>query len=372
MNTSLVPALSASLTAPQLLLEFRGDYPAPMPEILAAHPNQALMNQYNSSWERAFGPLHHSEEADLEHWVEMAARFDSASRAFGAQNARIKHLAGNHLESLCNFDGRPILPSEVAALKAPDFTFGPVMGWGGRHHETQIHNIADHYWDIPDFRQLSARRWLMAGYYPDDASHPDIVQALQTLFDAGVRKFVVKGTASKTMLEIFELTVRPTNLYGSETEIPDALTDGVMHLEGKSEVYMVQEFVPMIHEYRFFMAGNTPVASAGCVEHFTPLDHLGKSAFDSQIETKRSASEVEENPSLVGRMLAFARDAGAMLFHQAPELGAAWVLDVAINAATGEPVVIETNPARNAGLYASDPEVWMIGVRNWVTENPSH
>lgn len=365
------------ITAPQLTLSFRGDYPAPAREILDAQPNQPLMSQYITSWERAFGPLNHSEDADLEHWVEMAARFDAAWRAFGSENtllqrmASVEVVAGTYskleevIESVCRVDGT-VVPDESAD---PDFTFGPLMGWGNSHGGSQDNNPADHYWDIPDFRQLSGRRWLMAGYYPDDPSHPDLLAALQELFDQGVRKFVVKGTSAKTLLEIFELTVRPTSLYSHDSEIPENATNGVMHLEGRSKVFMVQEFIPLVHEYRFFMAGNKPVAGAGCVEHFTPLDHLNESAFDPQVQAKRSASEVRENPGVVGQMLAFAQDAGAMLFHQAPDLGAAWVLDIAINPLTGSPVVIETNPARNAGLYASAPEAWLSGIRDWVGNN---
>lgn len=68
------------------------------------------------------------------------------------------------------------------------------------------------------------------------------------------------------------------------------------------------------------------------------------------------------------RLRTFAEIAGRILHEQAPELGAAWVMDLAINQATNEVVLIELNPARNAGLYASCPSAWMSGVRDWVAE----
>jgi hypothetical protein len=42
-------------------------------------------------------------------------------------------------------------------------------------------------------------------------------------------------------------------------------------------------------------------------------------------------------------------------------------MDLAINADTDEIVLIELNPARNAGLYASSPSTWMEAVRDWVS-----
>jgi hypothetical protein len=77
---------------------------------------------------------------------------------------------------------------------------------------------------------------------------------------------------------------------------------------------------------------------------------------------------VAENTAVTDRLRAFAADAGALLHEQAPDLGAAWVMDLAINQDTDEVVLIELNPARNAGLYASSPSAWMGGVRDWVAE----
>jgi hypothetical protein len=119
----------------------------------------------------------------------------------------------------------------------------------------------------------------------------------------------------------------------------------------------------MVDEYRFFMAGNQPASGAGCIEHFTPLDSRG-TAFDGRTEGKRGSGMVAENTVTVDRLRAFAADAGRILHEQAPELGAAWVMDLGINQATDEVVLIELNPARNAGLYASCPSAWMGAVRD--------
>jgi hypothetical protein len=352
-------------TAPQLLLEFAGQFPAPMPEHLQ-HENAALLAQYLNSWTRTFGQPNYREDGDFEHFVENMARFDAASRAFGYQNTTIRQRASHlNMSWLFDFDGELIAPAEEAELPAPDFVFGPVASWGSSHAQERRSDPADHYWDIPAFEALSGRQWALAGYCPDDQNEPDLLAVLQGMFDDGIRRFVVKGTAAKTLLVDFTLTVRPTSLYG-DSEIPSEILDGVLHREGHSRVFLVQEHIPMIDEYRFFMAGNQPASGAGCIEHFTPLDSRG-TAFDGRTEGKRGSGMVADEAAVVNRLRDFAADAGALLHEQAPELGAAWVMDLAINQDTDEIVLIELNPARNAGLYASSPSAWMGAVRDWVS-----
>lgn len=362
--TAIATTTTAIATAPQLLLEFTGGFPAPLAADLK-HQNTSLLEQYLNTWTSQFGEPNHQETGDFEHFVENMARFDAAWRAFGSQNTMINHRSSEHVSTLRHFNGNPVLPGTEASVPGPDFVFGPVASWGPSHHGEPDNGSADKYWDIPAFKELSGRSWTLAGFYPDDQNEPELLQVIQSMFDDGVRRFVIKGTASKTMLEKFTLTVRPTSLYGHDCEIPSEVTDGVMHREGDSKVFLVQEYIPMVHEYRFFMAGNQPASGAGCIEHFTPLDSKD-AAFDGRTEGKRGSGAVAEYQDVVDRLLAFARQAGALLHQQAPDLGAAWVMDLAINEDTDEIVVIELNPARNAGLYASNPGSWMGAVRDWI------
>lgn len=326
---------------PTVRLFFDGRYPAP-PTSELRHPNAALLDRYRDSWTTAFGPLNHQPGADFEHFVEMMARFDAALRAFGPENAVI------------------INESETAHSPAGDgFAFGPVSTRFGSDHHAR--GSADTYWANPAFRELSGRRWELAGFYPDDPGAADLIDVLQGMFDDGVRGFVVKGTAPKTLLAKFSLTERPSALFSPE--IPEDIYGASMHLEGKANVFLVQERLPLAHEYRVFMAGGTPAAGAGCIEHFTPLDNRGD-AFDTRLEGTRGSGIITDDPAMTERLLDYARAAGAALYRADPGLGHAWVLDVAINTATNEPVVIELNPARNAGLYASNPQAWMEAVRD--------
>lgn len=353
--------LTATATAPKLLLEFSGAQPAPMPRDIH-HENAALLGQYLNSWTRTFGELNHQEDGDFENFVENMARFDAAWRAFGSPNTSVMHRAGKHLSSLCDFRGAPLFDAEAPD---PDFTFGPVSGWGDCDYssERDAGDAADRYWQIPAFRELSGRRWAVAGFYPDNPLAADVLDVLKTMFDCGVRDFVIKGLAPKSLLVEFSLSDRPESLFGSE--IPSEVTDSVIHLEGQSEVFLVQERLQLVNEYRMFMAGPNPVSGAGCIEHFTPLDSRGP-AFDVRVEGVRGSGTISEEPLTVGAMLGFAYYAGALLHEQKPELGAAWVMDLAVDAATGDMVVIELNPARNSGLYASSPSAWMENVRDYL------
>ncbi|PQZ93656.1 hypothetical protein CQ018_08310 [Arthrobacter sp. MYb227] len=67
-------------------------------------------------------------------------------------------------------------------------------------------------------------------------------------------------------------------------------------------------------------------------------------------------------------LVGFGHVVGPQLFAQAPSLGDVWVMDIAINSDTGEPVVIELNPAHNSGLYASQPRIRMQYVHRRIRE----
>ena len=327
-------------------LSFPGRYPAP-PARELRHPNAALLDRYLDTWTTAFGPLNHEEGADFEHFVEMAARFDAALGAFDAESAVIDN------------------ESEVRhgdTFPDTDFMFGPLSTWYGSEHYAT--GSADTYWANPAFRELSGRRWDLAGLFPENPASRDVVDVLKELYDDGVRDYVVKGTASKTLLTMFRLEERPTSLFSKG--IPEDIYHASMHLEGSSDVFLVQERLPLAHEYRIFMAGDTPAAGAGCIEHFTPLDGRGD-AFDTRLEGTRGSGIIVDDPALTARLVGFARTAGAALFRADPGLGDAWVVDVAINTATAEPVVIEVNPGRNSGLYASAPNLWMEAVHAMLT-----
>lgn len=123
--------------------------------------------------------------------------------------------------------------------------------------------------------------------------------------------------------------------------------------------FLIQQWVPMRYEYRLFIVDGVPVSGAGCVEEFTPLDHLWleENPFDPQMRMLRGNgiaaygdTEVEKRPDLVKRYLEFATPIAKSLPTEMNTV----VMDVAIGAHTGEPLIVEFNTLPNSGLYASD------------------
>lgn len=318
----------ANIAQPTATLDFRAGFPAPPIEQL----QDTRLNSLMALWTRLVGPINHKPHRDYEEFVEQLFRLDAAVQAFGEQHCTVGPAGGG-----------------------TDFVWGPIGSWGSSHGADV--EPADTYWDIPAFRKFSGRRWALAGLVPD--AGPGHLEVIARLHGQGVREFLVKGTDSKSMLVRFSLGDK----Y-STSDIPSDIYFGAMHREGQAKVYLVQEAIPMVDEYRLFMVGSDPATGAGCIEDFTPLDNRGD-AFDPRVNGVRGQDPTRTDQGRVAELIEFGRAAGAALFADAPDLGPAWVMDVAM-APTG-PVVIELNGARNSGLYASRPETWLSASKAFIT-----
>lgn len=131
----------------------------------------------------------------------------------------------------------------------------------------------------------------------------------------------------------------------------DALEFAVAHLEGLPGTLLLQDRIPMQHEYRIAVIDGRPVAGAGCIERFTPLNNTGV-RFDPQTEEIRNNGRIQENPELVDRYVEAAHRIAQEISDEQPCLRD-YTLDLAVRP-DGEIVVIELNPTLNFGLYAMD------------------
>ena len=197
---------------PTVRLCFNGRYPAP-PSAELRHPNAAVLDRYLDTWTTAFGPLNHQPGADFEHFVEMTARFDAALRAFGPENAVV------------------INEPETTTDPAGDgFTFGPVSTWfGSDHHAT---GSTDTYWANPAFRELSGRRWELAGLYPEDPQAVDLIDVLQGLDIRLLDHIIVAGEETYSMQQHgdFDQDVMDMGMgAGRAAEDVDSLLPRKMH-----------------------------------------------------------------------------------------------------------------------------------------------
>ncbi|ROR76127.1 hypothetical protein SAMN06295974_3725 [Plantibacter flavus] len=279
------------------------------------------------------GPLCPAE--DQENFWEDASRLSAAWWA--TDGNLVAKPAGTH--------DRPWTSEEMSRR------FGPVtQDEEGGHHaiDTQINH--------PIVQQFGGRAMMLGSIGIDDDT--DIIQWLATRHrDHGVARGVVKVAAHKNGIWSIELDNDPEVI---RRRLLDAMDWTYIRLDGQRDALFVQDELALEFEYRLFIIDGEVVSGAGCVEEFTPLDRQSNRPFDSRMRRIRGhleqgePSPVEDRPDIFHELLSFgSRVASA---HSGTV-----VIDVAKNAATGEPVVIELNGISNSGLYASDP--WTVAER---------
>lgn len=192
----------------------------------------------------------------------------------------------------------------------------------------------------------------------------DLIETLLTAASHGVERMVLKRTSLKAGVYLIELSP-----HLDRQELTDKLFNllgwAAVHTEGRPGQFVLQEYVPMAWEMRHFIVDGDLVTSAGCIEEFTPLNAVVASDDGQPTVTKHSdllrehrgtlgqlePSPVIQRPLRAQIMRKFAAQVGR-------EHGGTIVIDTAINADTGQPLVVEFNDLPNSGLYASD--VWAL------------
>lgn len=176
---------------------------------------------------------------------------------------------------------------------------------------------------------------------------------------AGVAKLVVKFAVRKTGL--FTLDLHPS-ITRADLEAQIARNDDLgwqmVHLYGRKDCLLVQDWVPMRAEYRLFAVDGRIISGAACIEEFTPYSrHDAEALFDTRVRYERGnglawpqSSSVVDEPALVSAY----RSLGTSIAekHQGTV-----VLDLAVvEQPNCEPriVLVEMNTLPNAGLYASN------------------
>lgn len=198
----------------------------------------------------------------------------------------------------------------------------------------------------------------MGSSIADEECPTDFFGALMWFYWKDIRAVVIKSANRKTgvssivnspRLSALRDTVARDELLCWST-VPDA---------APAAGFLIQQWVPMRYEYRLFIVDGVPVSGAGCVEEFTPLDHLWleENPFDPQMRMLRGNgiaahgdTEVERRYDLVERYLEFATPIAKSLPTEMNTV----VMDVALGAHTDEPLIVEFNTLPNSGLYASD------------------
>ena len=245
------------------------------------------------------------------------------------------------------------------------------IGFGGRGDGDPVWPDADsaaavaRYARNPGFSAV-AGRFARTAHVPGEGNAGDVVssddpKSLRSVVRQALRtsrrdpaELLVKivSSAKYAPLEGFTLSKDASDLE-IDGALLSALGYGLVHLEGSRDAVLVQERVDMRHEYRLVVVDGSPVAGAGCVEAFCPLDRTSDSGrFESRMEGARGDGDVEPRDEVLARYLSDAPDIVARLRKEDPGLKD-FVLDLATGA-NGRTLVVEINPPWNFGLYAMD------------------
>lgn len=279
--------------------------------------------------------------ADYEDFWEDAVRMAAAWEA----------TAGD-MTVLDTTDGRSLVLRQLAAWGGD--RLGPVLRLEEEEHPRDV------LLDALVASEASGRAMVLGGISPDDPSCPDAATWMAGRALAGARRVVVKLAQRKSGVHALPVS---TSIADNEAALLRALDWEYVRLEGAPGSLLLQDWVDMRFETRFFAVDGSVVTAAGCVEELTPLDH-DPARFpgrETRGYTGAPASPVVETPA---ETLATLR---ALAEETARLHGGTVVVDCAIDAATGDPLVVELNDLPNSGLYACN--AWalaeaLVGARD--------
>lgn len=231
--------------------------------------------------------------------------------------------------------------------------------WGPNHTKErrmqQSTVLAGNYMDLQAFQRNAGRALHIATFDPTpDDPHINFFDALKDLHDQGHRKVVIKTRKAKRCLAIVNLPQDREDIASrciySQSE---SLGWTTVHEEGNPGAFLIQEHIPMEHEYRIFVVNHQTISGAGCIERFTPTGRTTRLIFDEQVQnTRRWDAPISEQPETVRSMARFAQRVAQQVKNEAPNLRH-YTLDVATTT-NDQPVVVELNDIYNSGLYAND------------------
>lgn len=300
-------------------------------------------------------------EGDKEDFWEMAYRLHAAIHSGGnpvrisINDAHSRVIDPRTLE----WGAEPVPAHEgyTRASESPqqNALYGPLTRFGlGNLVSLPQEELATSYARLAPFRAHSGRRVDLVsvggGWDESEEVGVAVQQKLREYRDAGVTDAAIKSVSPKR----FPLTVFP--IAEGENPLPpfveDSISECAFQLMGRPEAFILQSRINVQYEYRMFVVDGVPVTGAGNIEEFTPLDSTG-AAFDHRMRQFRGPrSEVQEQRERLERYRSFSSYVAAEF---ATEGLVTYVLDVATDGDTGEPIIVELNGLLNSGLFASDP-----------------
>lgn len=316
-------------------------------------------------------PVTIDDEVDYEDWMEPAAMLGAALRAELAvtilSDLPLARAIANPAHVIPGHACRDFL---IGRLRNTD-TMGLVdsmmdLGWPGPGGDR-----VNHYAELESFSRNAGRQTRLADM-PGEAS-PDLVGPGSKLGDgllafAGSDCLVKQVWPAKSMPLV---TLHPAvGMTADEAEglFFNEVGFHIMRFEGDRNSLLVQERVTMTHETRFFVIDGALVTGAACIEANTPQQNPGM-LMGSQFEVVRNSGELVTSEAIADQLWSFADRMVREIAEEAPALRH-YVIDLALGA-DGNPLVIELNPAFQAGLYGINADALFSAIHDAAQAAPS-
>lgn len=309
-----------------------------------------------ASWLQALPQAAVRTDLDFEDWVETAVRLDVALKcatdrvAILQENGRAYFLNGEEVAagSEALFLGAWNNQDDEAGGRGVFAAYPCPVAQRGETH------LAQQYASSAVFQAHAGRALHLCGIreFSEDPVDLDLYDCLAQRYQTGHRKAFVKVNLPKYALFRIDIpSGDPRRIQDYIAREHDDFALSTLHLAGRNNQFLVQEQVPMACEYRVVVVNHKPVAGAGCVEAFTPLDN--EATWDPKVERLRNSGHVERCPEVVEAYARYALEF-AKAYQQERPGAANYTLDLALG--PRGILVIELNPLKNYGLYAMDFE----------------
>lgn len=304
----------------------------------------------------------HDAVVDYEDWMEPAAMLAAALRA----GLEVKILSRQPLREailspLAHVEGKPCRDMLIGRqLRTDPFAIDDFdMGWPAAGT-----GLANHYAELAAFHRHAGRRVALA-HMPGDPEMarprapiglaPEGRPLGEVLLAFSGQSPLVKQVYPAKTLPLVQLHPAPgMNASEAESLFFDEVGFHISRFEGDRNALLVQERIEMTHETRFFVIGREVICGAANIEAHTPQQNPGSAQLMPVFEIRRNSGEILEDREAAAKLIGAAEKIAGEIALECPALEH-YVLDLALGA-DGAPLIVELNPAENAGLYGIDAD----------------
>lgn len=140
-------------------------------------------------------------------------------------------------------------------------------------------------------------------------------------------------------------------------DLPQELEVQLIDAAEAAEPLVLQTMIDSSYEYRMFIVGGEVVTGSGCLDDFTPLNHIAAHPFDLRMEKRRGEGFAPvAMPELTAGYLEFAKEFATQWAMQVSG-ETSYALDMCWDNTTKQIVPMELSPLANSGLYASSTKL---------------